>query len=97
MKQKIKIRKNIINKVNNAIHGEIFNKLCPNAAKILIKFISRRNNKNKLKSVSTSKVTYKIYKDVFSEYMPLISNISPISKIKDNKYKQRSLNKLILK
>ena len=83
VKQKIKIRKNIINKVNNAIHGEMLNKLYPNVVKSLKKYAFIRR--------------YKPYKDVFSDFMPLISKISPISKIKDNKYNQRSKNELILK
>ena len=44
VKQKIKIRKKIIKKVNNVVHGEMFNKLYPNVVKSLKKYASRRNN-----------------------------------------------------
>ena len=96
VKQKIKNRKNIINRVNNAVHGEMFNKLYPNVAESLKKYASRRNNSNKLKSIPPKNPS-KPYKDVFSDFMPLISNISPISKIEDNNYKQKSINKLTSK
>ena len=94
VKQKIKNRKNIINKVNKAVYGEMFNKLHPNVVESLKKYSFRRNKSIKLKSVPPPKVHYKPYKDVFSDFMPLISNSSPISKIEDNKYKERSIHKL---
>ena len=99
VKNKIKKRKIIFRKVDNVINGQISGKL--NIEKrILVRLSLQRKETKKLKFLKRNSVPIKVeklYEKQYSDFMPLISNFSPVNHDKSYKKKKRALNDLIIK
>ena len=99
VKNKIKKRKIIFKKVDNAINGQISGKL--NIEKRLLVRLSLQRKETKrlklLKKNTLPKIIENVYEKQYSDFMPLISNFSPDNHNKSYKKEKRALNDLIIK
>ena len=112
VKSKIKKRKIAFNKLNNTINGQMFGKLNI-GTKLLERLSLQRKETIRLNFLKKNSqpqieqpqpvfktkppVVVKLFEKQYSDYMPLISNVSPVYGSKSNKKNKKSLNDLINK